>query len=80
MFHLSKPTYYEIEELLESCTPCTFVYEENIQPMYEFSIFGKMEDFLRKKDVYKVKNKEYFTENKIIFHLVYIIHIDLISL
>ena len=58
MFHFSKPTYYEIEELLESCTPCTFVYDENIQPMYEFSIFGKMEDFLRKKDVYKVKNKE----------------------
>lgn len=57
MFHLSKPTYYEIEELLESCTPCTFVYDENIQTMYEFSIFGKMEDFLRKKDVYKVKNK-----------------------
>lgn len=57
MFHLSKPTYYEIEELLESCTPCTFVYDENIQPMYEFSIFGEMEDFLRKKDVYKVKNK-----------------------
>lgn len=57
MFLLSKPTYYEIEELLASCTPCTFAYDEDIQPKYEFSIFGKMEDYLSKKVLFKVNFK-----------------------
>ena len=57
IFYLSKPTYYEIEEIIDSASPCVVVYKRGLPPNYESSMFGKMEMFLKKKEVFKVKTK-----------------------
>lgn len=57
IFYLSKPTYYEIEEIIDSASPCVVVYKRGSPPNYESSMFGKMEMFLKKKEVFKVKTK-----------------------
>jgi hypothetical protein len=57
IFYLSKPTYYEIEEIIDSASPCVVVYKRGLPPNYEYSMFGKMEMFLKKKEVFKVNTK-----------------------
>lgn len=57
IFYLSKPAYYELEEIIDSASPCVVVYKRGLPPNYESSMFGKMEMFLKGKEVFKVNTK-----------------------
>lgn len=57
IFYLSLPTYYELEEIIHSASQYNLLHKRDVTPNYESSMFGKMEEFLKKKDVFKVITK-----------------------